>query len=207
MLVIYLFEGIIIGFLLATPVGPIGILAVRHTLAYGRRHGLVVGLGGASADVVYTTIAAFGVKLISVFIASHQQQLRIVGGIILLVVGFYTFRSKPRTSASSGSLLLHTKVYVSTFFLAITNPMTLVGFVTVFTVLGVKQVLPAHADVFALVGGVFVGSFLWFSVLTSLARLFKERLTSEGLARVNRIAGSLLMLFGAVAFLGGVGAF
>jgi threonine/homoserine/homoserine lactone efflux protein len=207
MLVIYLFEGIIIGFLLATPVGPIGILAVRHTLAYGRRHGLVVGLGGASADVVYATVAAFGVKLISLFISGHQQSLRIAGGIILLVFGLYTFRSKPKTSAKSGSLLLHTKVYVSTFFLAITNPMTLVGFVTVFAMLGMKQAISNHAEVVALVGGVFTGSFLWFSVLTSLARLFKEKLTSEGLARVNRIAGSLLMLFGAVAFLGGVGAF
>jgi threonine/homoserine/homoserine lactone efflux protein len=207
MLVIHLFEGIIIGFLLATPIGPVGILAVRHTLAYGRRHGLVVGLGGASADIVYATIAALGVKLISVFITGHQQPLRIAGGVVLLAVGFTTFQSKPRTSAKSDSLLLHTKEYVSTFLLAITNPMTLVGFATVFAMLGMKQVLPSHADVTALVGGVFVGSFLWFSILTSLARLFKEKLTSEGLARVNRIAGSLLMLFGAVAFLGGVGAF
>ncbi len=201
----YLFEGIVLGFILATPVGPIGILAVRHTLAYGRRHGLVVGLGGASADVVYATIAAFGVKLISKYVAGHQQLLRIAGGLILLVVGLYTFRSKPGGSTKSDSLLLHSKVYISTFLLAITNPTTLVGFATVFTMLGVKQILPERSDVVALVGGVFFGSFLWFFVLTGLARRFKERLTNEGLVRVNRIAGSLLILLGALAFLGGVG--
>jgi threonine/homoserine/homoserine lactone efflux protein len=204
---IYLFEGIIVGFLLATPVGPIGILCVRHTLAYGRRHGLVVGLGGASGDVVYATVAAFGVRLISDYITEHQHLVRIVGGILLLVVGFYTFRSRPRTSVTSRSLVLHTRVFISTFLLAITNPATLVGFVTVFTMLGVHRILSVHVDVVALVGGVFVGSFLWFSSLTSLAKLLKERLTAEGLEKVNRIAGSLLMLLGAVALLGGVGAF
>jgi threonine/homoserine/homoserine lactone efflux protein len=207
MIFIYLFEGIIVGFLLATPVGPIGILCVRHTLAYGRRHGLVVGLGGASGDVVYATVAAFGVRLISDYITEHQHLVRIVGGILLLVVGFYTFRSRPRTSAISHSLVLHTRVFISTFLLAITNPTTLIGFVTVFTMLGVNRILSVQVDVGALVGGVFVGSFLWFSSLTSLARLFKERLTSDGLEKVNRIAGSLLMLLGAVALLGGVGAF
>ena len=207
MLFIYLFEGIIVGFLLATPIGPIGILCVRHTLAYGRRHGLVVGLGGSSGDVVYATIAAFGVRLISGFITEHQHLLRIVGGILLLVVGFYTFRSHPKKSVISHSLLLHTKVFISTFLLAISNPTTLVGFAAVFTMLGVKRILPIQADVAALVGGVFVGSFLWFSLLTTLARLFKERLNNAGLERVNRIAGSLLMFLGAVAFLGGVGAF
>jgi threonine/homoserine/homoserine lactone efflux protein len=204
---IYLFEGIVLGFLLATPVGPIGILAVRHTLAYGRRHGLVVGLGGASADVVYATIAAFGVRLISIYVADHQQLLRIAGGVILLVVGLYTFRSMPGTSTKSGSLLLHTKVYISTFLLAITNPSTLIGFATVFTMLGVKRILPEHSDIAALVVGIFLGSFLWFFVLTGLARRFKEKLTNEGLVRVNRIAGSLLILLGTLVFLGGVGVF
>lgn len=203
----YLFEGIVTGFLLATPVGPIGILAVRHTLAYGRRHGLVVGLGGASADVVYATIAALGVKLISLYVAGHEQILRIGGGVILLVVGLYTFRSVPGASTKSDSLLLHTKVYISTFLLAISNPTTLVGFATVFTMLGVKQILPEHSDVVALVGGIFVGSFLWFFVLTGLARRIKERLTNEGLVRVNRVAGSLLILLGTLALLGGAGVF
>ena len=207
MIVLYLLEGIVIGFLLATPVGPIGILCVRHTIANGRRHGLVVGLGGASADIVYAAVAALGVKLIADFVAEHQQLLRAAAGIILLIVGFYTLRSRPRTSDKSNDLILHTKIFVSTFLLAITNPMTLVGFAAVFTMLGVKQILTYHLEVAALIAGVFVGSLLWFSVLTSLARLLKERLTNTGLVRVNRIAGSLLMFFGAVAFLGGVGVF
>ena len=207
MLVVYLFEGIIVGFLLATPVGPVGILSVRHTLAYGRRHGLVVGLGGASADAIYATIAAFGIRLISEFVSSHQHLLRIAGGIFLLLVGFYTLRSSSKPSIKSNSLVLHTKVFISTFFLAITNPMTLVGYAAVFAMLGIRKVLPTRVDAAALVGGIFIGSFLWFTVLTSLARFFKEKLTDTGLLRVNRIAGSLLMLFGVVAFLGGVGAF
>ena len=206
MIVFHLFEGIVIGFLLATPVGPIGILCVRRTLTHGHREGLVVGLAGASADIVYAAVAAFGVRFISGFIADHQQSLRIAAGIVLLIVGFFTLRSRPETSARSNDLVVHTKIFISTYLLAITNPITLVGFAAVFTMLGVKNILPFHVHVTALVAGVFMGSLLWFSVLTSLAHLLKERLTNAGLARVNRIAGSLLLLFGAVAILGGIGA-
>jgi len=207
MLVVYLFEGMVIGFLLATPVGPVGILSVRHTLAYGRRHGLVVGLGGASADAIYATIAAFGITLISEFVSSHEHLLRIAGGIFLLLVGFYTLRSSSKPWNQSNRLMLHTKVFISTFFLAITNPMTLVGYAAVFAMLGIRKALPSRVDIAALVGGILVGSFLWFTVLTSLARFFKEKLTGTGLARVNGIAGSLLVFFGVVALLGGIGAF
>jgi threonine/homoserine/homoserine lactone efflux protein len=203
----YLLEGIAIGFLLAMPVWPVGILCVRNTVTYGRRHGLVVGLGGASADIVYATIAALGVKLISGFVADHQHLIRLIGSIVLFVVGFFTFRSRPLRTAKSSALTLHARTYVSTFAMAITNPMTLVGYLAVFTMVGLRTVLPSHAETVALVAGVFIGALLWSLVLTSLAHLIKGKLTDTSLARVNRIAGSLLLIFGAVAFLGGIGIF
>ena len=205
MSLIYFLEGIVVGFLLATPIGPIGILCVRHTLVYGHRHGIVVGLGGASGDVVYAAVAAFGVSLISAFIAGHQQIFRISGGVFLFIAGIYTLRSSGTVSAKAGSLALHTKVFLSTFLLAITNPVTLFGFVAVFTIIGVKRILLIQLDAVALIIGIFVGSFLWFTALTSLAHQFREKLTNVGLKRVNKIAGSLLMLFGVVACLGGFG--
>ena len=207
MLIIHFIEGILVGFVLATPVGPIGILCVRHTLAFGRSHGLVVGLGGATADILYATVAAFGVKLISAFVSGHHQLIQAVGGVFLLIVGLYTLLSSAKVSVKTVSLALHTKVFASTFLLAITNPMTLVGFAAVFTMLGVRRMLPEQTNVLALVAGVFIGSLLWFSVLASLARKFREQLTTGGLARVNRIAGSFLMLLGAIAVLRGAGIF
>jgi threonine/homoserine/homoserine lactone efflux protein len=203
--IIYLLEGIVVGFFLATPIGPIGILCVRHSLVYGHRHGLVVGLGGATGDIVYATVAVFGVSLISSFIIGHQQAFRISGGVFLLLAGFYTLRSSATASVKVGSLALHAKVFLSTFLLAITNPVTLFGFIAVFTVIGVRRILLIQMDVAALVVGIFIGSFLWFLTLTSLAHRFREKLTSVGLKKVNKIAGSLLMLFGVAACLGGLG--
>lgn len=205
--VLYWFEGIAVGLLLAMPIGPIGILCIRNTVAYGRRHGLVVGLGGATADILYATAAAFGVKLISGFVADHQHLIRLIGGIVLLVVGFFTLQSRREIAADSNMLTLHAKTYLSTFAMAITNPMTLVGYAAVFTLIGVREFVGNHADVLALVVGVFFGAMLWSLVLTSLAHVLKGKLTDSGLVKVNRIAGSLLLILGAVAFLGGVGIF
>jgi threonine/homoserine/homoserine lactone efflux protein len=143
--------------------------------------------------------------LISSFITDHQQVFRITGGVFLLLAGFFTLRSSAIISDNADNLAKHTKVFVTTFLLAITNPLTLFAFAAAFTLIGVIRIIPMEYDLISLVFGIFIGSFLWFFALTSLALLFKQQLTTVGLSRVNKIAGSLLILLGAVACLGGIG--
>jgi threonine/homoserine/homoserine lactone efflux protein len=196
---IYLLEGLVIGFLLAMPVGPIGVLCVRRTLTYGNWNGFIVGLSGASADIIYALVAAFGITLVSDFVTGMQHWIRLAGGVLLLILGFYIFRSHPSEQATPKRSNQHTKTFISTFLLALTNPMTLFAFVAVFS--GVRSGYISNDRIFlpVLVAGVFFGSLLWFSMLTSLTYVFKKNITSGGFIIVNRIAGCLLMFFGAIA--------
>jgi threonine/homoserine/homoserine lactone efflux protein len=193
-----LFKGIIVGFSLAAPVGPIGVLCIRRTLAGGGWRGFVVGLSSASADVVYAIIAAFGVTLISDFVAGHQQWLRLIGGIFLLALGFYTFRSRPDTHVPSKWTNREARVYFSTFLLALMNPLTLFAYAAALSGIGIENIRSDRIYLTVLVAGVFLGSLLWSSLLTTLARIFKEKISTRGLGIVNKVAGSLLMLFGAI---------
>jgi threonine/homoserine/homoserine lactone efflux protein len=195
---IFLLEGIVIGFLLATPVGPIGVLCIRNTLTYSRRQGFIVGLGGASADIVYALIAAFGVTLISSFIQEWQDWIRLGGGILLLVLGFRLLRSNPGIQVTPSHSEVPKRTFIPTFLLALTNPMSMFGFGAVFSSTRIVQTTADRVSLFMLVAGVFFGSLLWFSLLTSVTYVFKKKLAGGGLAIVNRIAGTLFILFGAM---------
>lgn len=199
-----LLKGIIVGFSLAAPVGPIGVLCVRRTLAHGGWRGFVVGLSSASADVVYAIIAAFGVTLISDFVAGHQQWLRLIGGILLLAWGFHTFRSRPDTHVPTKRVNREARVYFSTLLLALANPLTLFAYAAALSGIGVENIRSDRVYLTLMVTGVFLGSLLWSSLLTILARIFKEKVSTRGLGIVNKVAGSLLMLFGAIAMWSGL---
>jgi threonine/homoserine/homoserine lactone efflux protein len=200
----YLLNGLVIGFTLAVPVGPIGILCIRRTLAHGGRRGLLVGLSAASADMVYGIVAASGVTLISNFIIDQQYLIRFIGGMLLIGLGFHTFRSHPVTDKAVNGSNGHTRAFLSIFLLTLTNPMTLFAFAAVFAGIGLQRILGDHWSAALLVGGIFIGSMLWFSILTLLARIFKVKITTQGLVLVNKMAGIFLVLFGVVALVSGV---
>jgi len=129
---LYFTKGLIIGFAIAAPVGPIGILCIRRSITQGRMYGLVSGLGAATADAVYGFIAAFGLTVISNFLIDQRFWLQVIGGCFLCYLGIKTLWSKPSENAANvlgGSLL---KAYTSTVFLTITNPMTILSLGLVF---------------------------------------------------------------------------
>ena len=192
-------EGIAIGFLLATPIGPIGVLCVRRTLSYGSRHGFIVGLGGASADIAYALIAALGVSFISNFVQEWQFWIRFGGGIILLLLGIYILLSHPTTKAAAQRSNVHRKLLISTFLLALTNPMSMFAFGAVFSSTKIMNSVVDKFHLLLLVAGVFCGSLLWFSLLSSVTSIFQKKITNGGLAIVNRIAGTLFIIFGATS--------
>jgi threonine/homoserine/homoserine lactone efflux protein len=201
---IFLLKGLAIGFSLAAPVGPVGILCIRRTLAHGSKRGIIIGLSAASADMVYGIIAAFSVTLISDFISQQQHWIRLVGGILLLILGYRTFFSHPVTDIIPSGKNGHTRIFVSTFFLTLTNPMTLFAFAAVFAGIGLDTTMGLHGYAFFFVAGIFLGSLSWFSLLTSLVHFFREIITTDGLVIINKVAGSLLTIFGAIALWSGL---
>ena len=194
-----LLKGIIIGFALALPVGPIGILCIRKTLAEGHLPGMIVGFGAATADAVYGCVAAFGLTYVSELLVTQQVWLRLIGGAFLCYLGIKTFLARPlETSATAnGRGLLRS--YVSTFLLTLTNPLTIFAFVGVFAALGFRNGDIGYETASTLVFGVFLGSCLWFFTLSYGVTRFRRKINSAGLGWVNRISGLLIIIFGIIA--------
>jgi threonine/homoserine/homoserine lactone efflux protein len=192
-------KGMIIGFAMAVPIGPVGVLCIRKTLAEGHAHGMIIGIGAATADALYGSIAAFGLTVISDLIASQRFWLRLVGGAILLILGVRTFRAKRKEQIFPwvGKGFLGT--YISAVILVLTNPVTIFAFIAVFAAFGLG-LGHSMASTVMLVVGVFVGSGLWFLTLSFVATSFRKKLDAGGLKWVNKIAGVLIIISGLAAF-------
>jgi len=194
----FFLKGIAIGFAMAVPVGPIGIMCIRKTLTEGRLRGMIIGFGAATADLLYGSVAAFGLTIISDTLISQKFWIRLIGGALLLFLGIRTFRAKPtdpkRHINSSGML----RSYLTTLFLTLTNPLTIFAFIAVFAALGLGDGL-SYFSASLLVVGVFIGSSLWFLILSSGSLFFRERLDLVGLSWVNKIAGILIIISGLIA--------
>ena len=197
----FFFKGLVVGFLVATPVGPIGLLCIQRTLSEGKITGLVSGLGAATADAIFGLIAALGLTFILNFLVEEQLWLRLFGGLFLFYVGIKTFLSKPVERTSSTSTSSHISNYGSTFLLAFTNPITIIVFVAVFASLGVVSSGTHYFSVGLSVAGVFIGSALWWLILCGAAGILSEKISHSRLTWLNRISGIVIAIFGLVVLL------
>jgi threonine/homoserine/homoserine lactone efflux protein len=198
----FLLRGFIIGFSIAAPVGPIGVLCMRRTLAEGRPSGLVSGLGAATADAIYGSVAGFGLTFVSNFLVSRQLWLHLVGGVFLCYLGIKTILAKPADQAASAKANGLLGAYASTFFLTLTNPMTILFFAAIFAGLGLGGTNGNYMSAGFLVFGVFLGSALWWLALSGGVGLFRAKFNGHRLRWVNRISGAVITGFGAFALLG-----
>jgi threonine/homoserine/homoserine lactone efflux protein len=201
----FLVKGGLIGFSIAAPVGPIGVLCIRRTLAEGRASGFVSGLGAASADAVYGCIAGFGLTFISSLLVSQQAWLRLVGGVFLCYLGVHTLLAQPAQQAASikGNGLF--RAYASTFFLTLTNPLTILSFAAIFAGLGLVNSRGNYISASLLVLGVFIGSAFWWLLLSGGVGAYRNKFPSSGLVWVNRISGAIIVGFGLFALAGLLG--
>jgi threonine/homoserine/homoserine lactone efflux protein len=198
----FILKGLIIGFSIAAPVGPIGVLCIRRTLAEGRAYGFVSGLGAASADAIYGTVAALGLTLVSSFLVDQANWLKLIGGAYLCYLGFKTFRSKPAERAAEARGRGLFGAYTSTLFLTLTNPLTIFAFAAIFAGVGAEAAAGNTLGALNVVLGVFLGSAAWWLILVTLTSLFRSRLTTGGLVWVNRVSGGVILGFGGVMLWG-----
>lgn len=195
----FLLRGLVIGLSIAAPVGPIGVLCIRRTLAQGWKAGLVSGLGAATADALYGCIAGFGLTFISSFLVDQQGWLRLVGGIFLCFLGVKTLLAAPSQEAVPGAGTGLPGAYASTFLLTLTNPMTILSFAAIFAGLGLAGSSRDYSLAGWLVLGVFCGSALWWCLLSGGVGLLRSRLTAGHLRWVNRVSGAVITGFGLFA--------
>jgi threonine/homoserine/homoserine lactone efflux protein len=198
----FFLKGLIIGFVIAAPVGPIGVLCAQRTLAHGRRAGFFSGMGAATADALYGFVAAFGLTIISDFLSGQQFWLRLGGGVVLCFLGTKTLIEEPRECREvPKTLRRYAGMYTSTFLLTITNPMTIFSFAAVFAGFGLAGAKGSLASAGTLVLGVFLGSALWWLLLVGIFSIYRRRHQGRELRLVNRIAGVIIAGSGVLALL------
>lgn len=196
-----LLKGIVVGFLIAAPVGPVGLLCIRRALADGRIAAFVAGLGAAVADTFYGAVAGMGLSLISDFLMQWRTPLSLIGGVFLLILGWDAWR-KPLTLGQPGNVHMGLfRDFTATLTITLTNPATILAFMAVFAALGGSQFSADDGQAWLLIPGVFIGSALWWMTLSGLASAVRNRFNELWLLRLNRISGALLGLSGAGAML------
>ena len=184
-------KGLIVGFCLAAPVGPIAALCVQRTISKNLTSGLVSGFGAAVADAFYGAVAAFGATIISEFLIAERSWMQRVGGVILIFMGLAPLPHEghrgEETEANGKGLAGD---FLSTFLLTLTNPMTFVAFAAVFTTMGIGAVRGRPILTAELVGGVLLGSELWWLILCGGAHALRHHFDFRKLTTMNKATGS-----------------
>jgi threonine/homoserine/homoserine lactone efflux protein len=191
-------RALVVGFTIAAAVGPISLLTIRRTLAHGRVYGLASGLGVATADASYAGIAAFGLTAATSVLVSGRVALALVGGAIIMVLGIRTMRLRPVEVAPDAERPGLVGAYFSIYALTMTNPMTILAFASVFAGLGFA-VGASFADAAVITVAVWIGSSLWWLLLTGVVGSVRGRVSTVALTWVNRVAGGALVAFGLAA--------
>jgi threonine/homoserine/homoserine lactone efflux protein len=195
-----LIGGLIVGLMIAVPVGPVNILCIHRTIQAGWRAGVISGLGAAAADMLYGGVAGFSITLVIQFLVREQFWIRFFGGILLVVIGIWYFFKRPQSlnaqKQDRGSAYSDMR---AAFLLTLTNPTTVLSFLALLAALGMGDRRHWWLTVF-LVGGIFCGSMVWWIVLSTIVNLFRDRFNDRILLWMNRFAGLAIGGFGIAAF-------
>ena len=187
-------EGIAVGFSIAAPVGAIGFLCIQQTLHGGFLLGIASGLGAATADTMYGVIVALGLTVTQVFLLQYKTLLAIIGGLFLCYLGIKKFLQAPPSSNNKAVNHNLLRAYIVTFFLTLTNPATILDFAALFTGLNIDT--SGYVNALTFVGGVFIGSALWWLMLCFVVGLFRHKISNQLLRYINYLAGTVIFGFG-----------
>ena len=194
-------QGVLIGFVVAVPVGPLGLLCINRALAMGALCGLFSGLGVASADALAASIAALGISFVSDFLIEHQLLLRLGGGIFLCYLGWQIYGTKPKEQPAPSDVNGMFNAYATTFFLTFSNPVTILSFIAIYAGWHVPSLQGRYIAAAMLALGVFLGSALWWIGLFVGMTVFRQSFSLRTLAWVHRVSGALIVGFGVVVLL------
>lgn len=189
-------QGMIIGLILAVPVGPLSLMCIQRSLSEGKLHGIVSGLGVATADSFYALVAFLGLTVISGFILSWQEYFRIIAGLVLVAVGIKIFLTLPHTGDQKEVPGSYTRDYLSMAAIALANPMTITFLMVTLPGFGFVfggSSLPSTAE---FVGGFFGGSMLWWIILCSMLEAVRSRIGAGALCLINRVSGICILGIG-----------
>ncbi|MEM1371586.1 MAG: LysE family transporter [Pseudomonadota bacterium] len=206
--------GMMIGLLVAAPVGPVNVLCIQRALSRGPIGGIAAGLGAVFGDGLIALTAALGISLVVGFVETNRLLILLLGGLVLMAFGWRLYVTQPQfmvekpdpsgTGADADGVARPRSVaalmfdMLKTFFLTVTNPGAVLGLFAIFGGIGTYVEITGRAEALVLVIAIMAGSLLWWCALSLLVGRFRHRLDNDKLARVNRIAGIALAIFGVV---------
>ena len=194
--------GILIGVLVAAPVGPVNVLCIQRAIERGFWGGLAAGIGATLGDGLIALFASLGVGAISGAIEYHRQAIQIVGGLALIAFGIRLYVAPARLgnvqmeTGSATSLRDYAWDIPKTFFLTITNPGAVLGLFAIFGGVSTFVEVDSNVDALTMVASIMAGSFMWWLGLSHLIGGLRHRFSGTHLAYTNRVAGALLIGFG-----------
>lgn len=194
-------SSVVLGFSIAAPVGPIGVLCVRRTLSEGGTVGFICGLGAATADALYGLLASLGLTAVSTAAANLEALFRALGAAYLAFLGVRTILARPTTKTLAVDGRTKWGAFASTLVLTLANPMTILSFAAMFSAITVDRAMDPWHRTSLLVGGVFLGSAAWWLLLSSGVSRLRSRLSSAHVLWVNRGSGVVLIGFAGWALL------
>jgi threonine/homoserine/homoserine lactone efflux protein len=202
--IVLICSGILIGLIVAVPIGPVNLICIRRTLTFGPVVGLVSGLGAALGDGTFAVVTAFGLTAVANLIKGHSFILQLGGGAILLIFGIRTYLSDPlhsrrveKAAARPIKTASLVRTFASTFALTLTNPATLVAFAALFAWLtSIAGAEATYINAALIVAGVVMGSALWWFTLTTVVSLLHARIDEKVMRVINHGSGIAVTLFG-----------
>ncbi|MCX6991470.1 MAG: LysE family transporter [Chlamydiae bacterium] len=198
----FFWKGICIGFLLALPLGPTMVLCIRYSLAFGAVIGLVTGAGAGLADAIYGVVAGYGIYTVVDFMDKYRLFFHFLGSGILCYLGVKTLREHLEVQSEKVLVrrphMLH--LFMTTFTLTLTSPLTFIGVSALCASFGVEESSRSLLSPWVLGIGLFLGSCLWWQILSSILAFFKKKVTSHSSQWIGRISGSILLLLGLCLF-------
>ncbi|MBI1272927.1 MAG: lysine transporter LysE [Alphaproteobacteria bacterium] len=194
-----LFRGIVLGVMVAAPVGPVGLLVIRRTVHSGILSGLATGIGAAAADTLFGAVAAFGIAAIISLLEGYQGPIRIVGGIVLIAMTWKLWRAHPHAPVGADGAAGALKAVLSGFMLTATNPVTVFAIMAVVTALGGRL---GHADASTLTAGIMLGSLAWWFTLSGGIACVRHHFDEKTIAVINRGTAVLMAALAAWVLLG-----
>lgn len=199
-------KGIIIGLCISVPLGPIGMLCVQRTLTRGRRYGIVTGLGATASDLVYTLITLFFLRFIIGFIDEHRLIFQIVGAVIVIIFGYFIFKSHPSAQPQPNESSKHSLLsdFFTSFGLTFSNPFILFVLIALFARFTFIEEKSTAITYIVGISSILAGALIWWLFLTYIVSHFRNKLNLRGLRLINVITGTIIIVIGCAGLVMGI---
>ncbi len=187
------------------PVGAIAVMSIQRTMNNGLWAGFSIGMGAAFGDFVYAAVAGFGVNFIRDFLIENKIWFAVGGGIFLIIIGYRIFTTDTIKQFREQKKITKRKMandFVSSFILALSNPLTILGFTGFFASASVIDADTTLTNILILLISVFLGATTWWFSISLTVNHFKKKIKLRNIARINKVTGVMIILLGVIFILG-----